>query len=272
MNIKTLFFLVSAVLFWTACSDNTSNKEVKPTKNEKSSEVEMVDDGTGGEFEDYMAIVDASNSYYVGSSMYYSKSPDISNENYQVYLLLDSTSKIVRIEEKYTRPEGGSLLTNRHYFRDNQRIASKEIYNEGTGENEMFYERVTYYENEKPIISKKRSSRFEEALENELFQIITPVNCPIERAQRAIAQEDEFETKFMGVIRNGGLFYIEVGEGKPNGFSTTLLVQQITPQIQDMISNPQKYMGKKMKVDFREMPDGQGFTFQALLGIELAKK
>jgi DNA-binding HxlR family transcriptional regulator len=72
------------------------------------------------------------------------------------------------------------------------------------------------------------------------------------------------------VTKNAGLFYIEVGEGDPNGFSTNLLVQQLTPLVQDMINNPEKYKGKKVKVDFREMPDGQGFTFQALMGIEMA--
>lgn len=272
MKIKTFLILVSVALLWTACSDSTPAKEIKKTKNEKSPEELGVDDGTGGEYEDYMAIIDASDSLLIGSSMYYAKNPDLSNETYQVYLLLDDSSNILRIEERYTKGNVGSLLTNFHYFRDGERIASKEIYNEGEGESEMFYERVTYYEGQTPIASKKRGHRFEEYLENELFQMISPIGCSFEKAQRAIAQEGEFQTNFLDVLRIGGLIYIEVGEGDPNGFSTTLLVQQVTPVIQDLISNRDKHVGKKVKVDFREMPDGQGFTFQALLGIEIVEE
>lgn len=269
MKIKSLLILVSAALLWTACSDNSSEREIKKTKNEKEPEELGVDDGSGGAYDDYMAIIDASDTLLIGSSMYYTKNPDLSQENYQIYLLMSEDSDIKRIEERYTRPQGGSTLSNFHYYKDGARIATREIYNEGEGESEMFFERVTYYEEEKPKTSKLRSHRFEEYLENEMFKMITPVACPVDKAQRAIAQEGEFQTNFMGVSEIGGVFYIEVGEGDPNGFSSNLLVQQISPLVNDMIKNPAKFKGKKVKVDFREMPDGQGFTFQALLGIAL---
>ncbi|PWL33038.1 MAG: hypothetical protein DCO96_01425 [Fluviicola sp. XM-24bin1] len=270
MKIKHLLILFSAALLWTACSETSPEKIVKKTKNEKTPEEKgEADDGRGGEYADYMAIVDADDSWYIGNTMYYTKNPDVSQETYQVYLLLDSASNVVRIEERYTRENGGSVLGNFHYYKDGIRIASKEIYNEGQGESELFYERVSYYEDEKPIISKIRSNKYEEYLENEVYEIITPVACPTDKAERAIAREGEFQTNFLGVIKSGGLNYIEVGEGDPNGFSTTLLVQQITPLVGDMISNPSEYKGKPVSVDFREMPDGQGFTFQALLAIAM---
>ncbi|XOV65812.1 MAG: hypothetical protein ACFHU9_09250 [Fluviicola sp.] len=271
MKIKSLLILGSAVLLWTACSDETPDKSETKSKKKPAPKEVYAENESAGEYEDYMAVVDSRNDFFIGSSMFYSKNPDISGENYQVYLLLDSTSNIVRIEEQYTKERGGSLLRNFHYFKDGDRVASKEYFNKGEGENELFYERVTYYEDGKPVTSKLRSNRFEEYLENELFKIVSPVSCPLERAQRAIAQEGEFQTNFMGVTKNAGLFYIEVGEGDPKGYSTNLLVQQVTPLVQDMINNPNKYKGKKVKVDFREMPDGQGFTFQALMGIEMAK-
>ena len=174
MKIKSLLILVSAALLWTACSDNSSEKEVKKTKNEKEPEELGVDDGSGGPYDDYMAIIDASDTLLIGSSMYYTKNPDLSQENYQVYLLMSEDSDIKRIEERYTRPQGGSLLSNFHYYKDGARIATREIYNEGEGESEMFFERVTYYEEEKPKTSKLRSHRFEEYLENELFRLGGP--------------------------------------------------------------------------------------------------
>ncbi|MCR9171880.1 MAG: hypothetical protein NXI10_05275 [bacterium] len=272
MKIKALLILVSAALLWTACSEETADKHIKKTKNESTPELTGAENKTAGAYDDYMAIVDASDSYFVGSTLFYAKDPQKSGEMYQVYLLLDSASNVVRIEEQYTLEKGGSMLRNFHYYKEGDRIASKEIYNEGEGDSELFYERVTYYEDNKPIISKKRSHKYEEYLENEMFQVITPVSLPVDKAERAIARQGEFQTNFLGVTRNAGLLYIRVGEGTPNGFSSSLVVQQVTPLIQDMINNPKSYEGKRVNVDFQEMPDGQGFTFQALLGLELAGK
>ena len=269
MKRNFLLILSAVVLLTAACSED--KQEVKKAKNEKPPKELGLDDEQSGEFEDYIALVENNDSLVMASTMYFAKE---SGESYQVYLSLDSASNVIKSEEQYTRPEiGGSILHNVHYFRNGRRIASKEIYNEGEGENEMFFERVTYYdENEEPIISKRRSARFEDYLENEMFDVIEPVNVPMDRLQRALSNEGEFNTKFMGIISQAGLFYIQVGEGKKDGFTTTLVVQQVTPLIQDMINNPDKYKGKEVDVDFREMPDGQGYTFQALLGIKMADK
>lgn len=269
MKRNFLLLLSAVVLLTAACSEEKA--EIKKAKNEKSPTELGVDDGQSGEFEDYIALIDNNDSLLIASTMYFAKE---TGESYQVYLSLDSASNVIKSEERYTRAGiGGSILRNFHYFRDGQRIASREIYNEGEGENEQFFERVTYYgEDEEPLISKRRAARFEDYLENEMFDVIEPVKCPMDKLQRALNNEGEFTTKFMGIITQAGLFYIQVGEGKKDGFTTTLVVQQVTPLVQDMINNPAKYKGKEVDVDFRELPDGQGYTFQALLGIKMASK
>lgn len=269
MKIQSFLILVSVALLWTACSENSQEKVVKTTKNEKSpEELGVEDDGRGGDFEDYMALVDNNDSLLTASTLYFSKGD---GESYQLYLLLNNEGNIIRTEERYTKSGDGSVLRNFHYFRDEVRIASKEIYNQGTGEAENFFERVSYYdEKEKPVISKIRKAQFEEYLENEMFRIIDPINCPLDRADRALAGEGEFETKFLSVIEQDGVFYIIVGEDKDNGYNSSLVVQSITPLIQSLINNPDAYKGEPVKVDFQEMPDGQGYTFQSLLGISLA--
>jgi hypothetical protein len=269
MKITSLITLFSAALLWTACSE--SKPEVKETKNEQPpKEVTVEDDGRGGEFEDYMALVDISDSLIKANTLYYAKP---SGEAYQVYLKLDDESNLVRMEEQYTKSGNGSILRTFYYYRDGDKIATREIFNEGIGEAEMFNERVSYYdEDQKPIISKVRTTRFEEYLQNETFRIIDPVDCSDERAKQALARDGEFSTNFVGVISQEQINYIIVGEGVEGGFTTSLVVQQLTPLVTQLLSSPDSFKGEPMDIEFQEVPDGQGFTFQSLISLKRSEK
>lgn len=270
MKINALILLLVTTFVWTACSE--SKVQVKETKNEKleKEEVGEADDGRGGEYEVYMTQVDTSSSSILANTLYYAK-PD--GESYQVYLTLDEESNVQRLEAKYTRPGSGSILRTFFYYKAGDKYATREIYSEGPIESEMFFERVSYYdENQEPVVSKIKSARFEEQLDNEVFRIIDPIDCSDEKAARALAREGEFATNFMGVINQDQVNYIIVGEGTQDGFTTSLLVQEMTPLVIQMLTSPDSFKGKPVNIEFQEMPDGQGFTFQALLGIELAQE
>ncbi len=269
MKITSLIALVSAALLWTACSE--SKPEVKETKNEKQpKEMGVEDDGRGAEFEDYMALVDVSDSLVNANTLYYAKP---TGESYQVYLKLDAQSNLVRMQEQFTKSGSGSILNTFYYYRDGMKVATKEIFNEGQGDAEMFFERVSYYnEKEEPIISKIRSARYEEYLEDETFRIIDPVDCSDVKAKRALARGGEFATNFVGVIEQDQISYIIVGEGVEGGFTTSLVVQQYTPLVIQMLSDPDAFKGQPMDIEFQELPDGQGFTFQSLISLKRSEK
>lgn len=265
MKITSFILLVSATFLWTACSE--SKPEIKETKNEEEpKEIIIEDDGRGGEFEDYMALVDVSDSLIGANTLYYAKP---NGESYQVYLKLDDASNIVRLEEQYTTSSSGSILRTFYYYRDGFKVATKEIFNEGAGDTEMFFERVSYYDtDEKPIISKLRSAKFEEYLEDDTFKIIDPLDCPDVTAKRALARDDEFATNFVGVISQEQINYIIVGEGVDGGFTTSLVVQEFTPLIAQLLTDPAAFKGDPMDIEFQEVPDGQGFTFQSLISLK----
>ena len=269
MKYTTGIILFATFFGIVACSN--SEKETKPSKkNKESREIVMEDDGRGGEYEDYMALVDANDTLVGANTLYYAKQ---SGESYQVYLKMDEQSNLVRMQEQYTTSSSGSILNTFYYYRDGIKFATREKYNEGEGQAEKFYERVSYYnENEEPIISRMRSAQFEEYLENETFQIIEPYNCSDEKAKRALVRGEEFATNFVGVINQDQISYIIVGEGVKDGFTTSLVVQQYTPLIAQMLTNPDSYKGKPVDIEFQEVPDGQGFTFQSLISLELAEK
>lgn len=265
MNLKAIsvLFLIASVL--VSCG---SEKEEKESKAKTEKEKGTPDDGRGAEYELYMNRVDKSDSLLDANTLYYTKD---NGESYQVYVKLNEDKEVVRVEEKYTTSANGSVLTNYYYFKDGVKYATKEHYIEGSGDQETFVERVSYYEDQKPKISKIRRARFEEYLENELFEIIPAYDCSDERAMRALRREGEFQTNFVSVVREDPAIYIIVGEGTDDGYVSALVVQRITPLIQQMMNNPASLEGQPLSISFQEVHESNGFTFQALLDVQRAE-
>lgn len=263
-----LFLLTISVM--AACSGPET--DVKETKNDpKELKESTPDDGRGAEYEAYMSEIDNNDSITIANTLYYTKS---NGESYQVYVLLDDESQVIRMEERYTTSASGSLLSTFFYYKNGVKYASRERFIRGVGEEEKFVERVSYYEGGKPKISKMRQAPYEEYLESETFEIIDPTNCSDQRANLALRREGEFATNFVSVVQEdptNPITYIIVGEGSDDGFVSSLIVQHFTPLVRELVSNPNAHAGEAMDVQFQEMHESSGYTFQALLGIQRAE-
>ncbi len=264
MNLKAILLLLTLTGTLLACSDDAV--QVKETKN--AAQKGTPDDGRGASFEAYITQIDNSDSLTVANTLYYTKE---NGESYQAYVLLDDSSRMVRLEEKYTTSTSGSVLTNFFYFKNNEKVASKEIFIEGSGDSESFVERVSYYQNGKPIISKIRRAQYEEYLPNESFSIIDAYDCSDARVNRALRREKEFMTNFVSVVHEDPAIYVIVGEGTDDGYVSALVVQRITPLISQMMNKPESLKGKPLDVSSQEVHESTGFTFQALLDVQLAE-
>lgn len=264
--MKILFASQVALLCLIAVSCGSGTEKTEQAKDKK--ETGTPDDGRGSEYEAFMARIDASDSLTVANTLFYTKED---GSSYQIYVLLDDSSSIVRMEEKYTGNSSGTVLTNYYYFKDDKKYATKEVFISRLEANEMFVERVTYYKNEKPIISKSRTAKFEEYLESEPYQLVDPVDCPTQRAERALKREGEFATNFVSTVSEDPLVYIIVGEGKEDGYVSALLVQQFSPAVMKLINNESAMKGTPLDVQFQEVHESSGYTFQALLGLSILK-
>lgn len=258
-----LFLLIASLM--AACSSTSS--QVNEPKNDSQTDG-TPDDGRGSEYEAYISQIDNSDSLTVMNTLYYTKA---NGESYQVYVLVNDSSQIVRAEERYTTSGTGSVLKNYFYFRNNEKYASRELFIDNSSGKEEFVERVTFYENEKPKISKMRRAPYEEYLDNETFRIIDPVNLSEERMERALHTEGEFQTNFVSVVVENPARYIIVGEGTDDGYVSSLVVQTITPLVGQLLSNPDAHVGEPMEVQYQEVHDGSGYTYQALIAIQRAK-
>lgn len=217
------------------------------------------------EVEAYVMAVEDSARLNEGNSLYYSKSD---GQACEVIFKVDENNEVLKLTEQYTTVGGGSINSNHFYYKDGLLYVSKELFQQGTGDDATFAERVSYYEeNGEPIVSKQRVAPFEEALEEERFVLIANYKCSDEKAKRALSQEGEFETNFRGFVDDGHLRYLMVGENKEDGFETAILIQQRTAYINYLYANQKLMMGTKLIVNFETINESSGFSFQSLISV-----
>ncbi len=262
MRIQFLFFS-ALFLFFQSCNDSS----VKSNKNEEEyfeqdayqpSDLEV-------EIEKIMEDIDMNDSLRYGQSLSYNR-PDGASVFVKIYV--NDSNYTVKLFEEYTVPNSPSINSNTFYFDQGHLIATKELFEEGTGDEGHFVERVTYYnEKEKAIKTKRRTASYEEELVYENFKSSEPVACSYNRAMQVINQEGEYQTNFVEFISEEPYLYLIVGENKKDGYYSSLVVQMMTPLIKKLKSNPEKHFGTPLTINYEILNGEQGYEYQILMGV-----
>ena len=81
----------------------------------------------------------------------------------------------------------------------------------------------------------------------------------------ALNSRKEFATTFQGFVNQDMFSYIILGPDDPNGFTTALRLDYKDQLVNILASDPEKYMGAHVKVNF-EVHNDRGFEFQVYAG------
>ena len=199
------------------------------------------------------------------NSLYYTKED---GSSFEVKAFLDKSDALLKVEEKYLIGKTGEYGTILFYVHNGKKYASKERFEDRSGKKPTFVERVSFYnEKEKVVSTKIRKAFYEEDLDAKPFEIVDLYDCSIVPAMNALNQEGEFETRFQGLIFNRNSSYITVGESKPNGYISALMVQYNNSTTEKLRKNQYQMIGVKLNVEFQKVIDENGFEFQVLLNV-----
>lgn len=183
---------------------------------------------------------------------------------------VDSKGNLVKIEYNFSDVKTGNYGKQFFYIENGKKFASKEIYFDNEIKKPTFIERVTYYDaNEKAVFTKERTADYEEDLPTFTFAVAKTKDCPIERPLDALNQTGEFVTTFQGVVVSDNLKYIIVGENSEEGFASSLAIQFEDSAINKLINNERQMIGTPLEVQFEEMVDETGLSFQVLLSLRI---
>ncbi len=263
---KTGFILLIALsITFVGCQgENTDVVDVNDTiENENVYEPDQRAVG----IDQYVEAVDANPELRIFSSLEYMNGD---RQLYEVHAYRDTTdTNFVKLVEYTSAKLTGTLQSNTFYYKAGKKVASRQLAEQGDDDNLHFVERVTYYdENETAIITKERTAEYEEQLEDVGFIAGSTNQLSAERAIRALEQTGEFAPLFEGFVEGEGDLYMVVGENKPNGYTSALLVQSRNGLVDRMYKDPESYKGKQLSIAFsKEMsPDG---NYQLLYGASL---
>lgn len=263
MKLFGLIITLFAGFMFFACNQENENPIEEPINT-------VVEDPLSLSLEAYMDSVDNGN-YHTLSSLSYNKEDGSAAE---AQLLVDDSSRVVLMAERYITPESSSYQSNFIYFKGGQRVATKEYYEIGDMENGSFIERITYYVDGKPKVAKKREAEYEDELMYQEFQTTDAEFLSDDNINQIFNQEGPYATTFQGFIQSNedGELYLLVGEDSPTGFTSAIMVQQLTPILKRLKESQMEFIGTPLKVEFENVADGQGYTFQLLTGIGFAEE
>ncbi len=254
----TVFAIVVASLLM-GCKSDAEHVDELPVEYKESKE-EVV-------FEDLMAAIDMNDTLSRGNSLFYTKPNGASIE---VYIYVNEKGETVKMIESYIDAGSSSICSNTFYFKEGARFASVEKFEDGTGEDAHFVERVSFYdEQDNPIISKSRSALFEEELDFEEYKSIDVYDCSMERALSVLNQSGPFATTFQGFVKEEPFTYIIVGENNKEGYSSSLVVQNVDRTIQVLTENEAEMIGKAVIIEFETVGSAEGYEYQILHHVAL---
>jgi hypothetical protein len=186
---------------------------------------------------------------------------------------LNKENEMVRLEEKFVTGENGKIGNNIFYIHNGKKIASYQRFDDGDAENLKFTEILSYYnEKEEVIVSKIRSAAYEEIIDQVDFTPYKKTDCSYKRAFEVLNQTNDFETCFKGFVVAPSTNYLMVGGKGKNAFKSALQLQFANPTIQQLYSNQEKYLNKKLTIQFEKVADQNGFNYQVLQNVKLDKE
>ncbi|MDH4471518.1 MAG: hypothetical protein QE487_02865 [Fluviicola sp.] len=263
-----LKYIFPLMLVLTACGGN--DEKENPTKKTEAPKV-IVSFENEAEMDERVVEIDAivNQAGTVASSLYYSKGE--AGESIQVDGHMNAENQILKIEEFFSEGNGKNSGRRLYYLNDGRPFLTVEQFDDVTGTKPQFVDRVSYYDEKGKVMkTKERRGDYQEVVETMKYKPVALAGVSMDRAKRALNQEKEFQTTFQGFIDSDQFSYMSVGENNPDGFHSALRCDFKDPLIMTLSSNQQKYIGKKLRVNYQKHTDASGFEFQVYLGGEFA--
>lgn len=268
MKTKVMFkYILPLALFLAACSSEETTKDVKGDKTEivKSFENESDMDNRMVEID---AITETSDKYV--SSMKYQKNGGVF---FQVIGHMNRDNEILKLEEQFSDGENKSRGTRTYYLNGGQPFMTRELIDEvGPNNTGSFVDRITYYDAKGKVLkTKERRSAYQEDTETMAYKPVALQGIKMDRAMRALNSEKEFESTFQGLVYEGPSTFLIVGENSKNDpYTAALRCDYKDPLILELSSDPESYVGRKLKVNF-EIRSENNYEYMVYAGGDFAK-
>ena len=268
MNIKNLIYIIVATITLFACQ--TRNESLlDPNTGAPISKKPGGAFGNEAQYENEMKRINADPSLLQIRSLTYSND---NGESQSVNGLIDENGEILKLSQEYADAKGTTIAI--HCYFKNKKLISAINKTVVSAEKKSFCREIkSYYgENEKVVYSCSRKAKSELGIEKINFIADKKYNFGYAEAMEILKQTGRFETRFLSFMNAAGKEFIVVGTSGKDAYFSVLAIQPDIKAIQLIQADEKKYVNKLLKVEFTEVTEADGFTFQGLLNAEIQEK
>jgi hypothetical protein len=263
-------YIFPLIFILAACSGEETNKSAK--KEDPATVVKKF--ANEAEMDNRIVEIDAliSTSTQMVSSMKFQKDD---GTYIQVLGHMNRDNQVLKMEEQFSDGEGKNLGVRYYYLNGGVPFATQELIDEAQPDGTyMFVDRISYYDAKGKVLkTKERRASYAEETEKMKYKPVALKGITIDRAMRALNSKKEFACTFQGLITEGGVTYLIVGENNKNNpmpFTAALRCDYKDPLILQLSSNPEGYLGEPLKVNF-EFKSEQNFEYMSYTGGDFAE-
>ena len=254
-------FLFSTLLLFLFCACDYSSKESTTIKNRhKTKHSEFNYPEYFNAFQD--SLSNRKDLIEVASLSY----TDNEGNTQQVKGFVDKTFAIVKLMHEQSFINGKIVKTSFYYNGIEKNFSQQEI--SILKENKSYFsEKISCYNSKNKVIyTGARFSNDAIKLSSNKFKKVDFIIHDDIKAKEIINQKGDFQTNFQGFMEMLDRAYLLVGTEK---YGSTLAFQEYSGILKLLKNRENLYKNKPLKIEFEILTEANGFTFQALTGIEL---
>ena len=268
MNIKNLIYIIVATITLFACQTRNDSL-LDPNTGAPISKKPGGAFGNEAQYENEMKRINVDPSLLQIRSLTYSND---NGETQSVNGLIDENGEILKLSQEYADAKGTTIAI--HCYFKNKKLISAINKTVVSAEKKSFCREIkSYYgENEKVVYSCSRKAKSELGIEKINFIADKKYNFGYAEAMEILKQTGRFETRFLSFMNAAGKEFIVVGTSGKDAYFSVLAIQPDIKAIQLIQADEKKYVNKLLKVEFTEVTEADGFTFQGLLNAEILEK
>lgn len=253
-----LFFLLYGLV---NCQQETVSSKTENTKKRISFSEEFKDLVV---FEKYVQKIDENKTLRKIQGLFYTDSDGNTNE---ASAWLDANMNIVKMKQ-VENLTSGKKYERTFYFCDGLKTVSQQITAHYERKVPYFSEERTFYSSNGSVIATFQRYSEEEDLTLKPLNVGEKHACSHQEALDMIKRTGNFETRFRGFDEAFGRNFIVLGTDKQ---TTTLAFNVESSLLKKLKSNENSFKNKRFDVEFSPVTETDGFTFQALINLSLAK-
>lgn len=171
----------------------------------------------------------------------------------EVDLYLNADKMPVKIIEYFSEGNFAEQGERIYYLDQNEVYAVSKRYDSWVDSNfAVFNEKQVFFEDGEPVQARFRSSDYADDIVNESWEEIRPENISNESVvMDLINGQGRFKTHYISYIETNEALFLLLGEPKEGDrYVTAVKVQQMTPFIEEILSNSKKYKFKPINIEF----------------------